>query len=80
MKILIFKKGYWTDHLQNLKSTENTLKEKGIKYNIEESLFGRNTMECLVFWVTHNGLKSTNKNIEAITNMKPPTSQKEVPV
>ena len=35
-------------------------------------------MEYLGFWVTHDVVKPINKNIEAITNMNPPTSQKEV--
>ena len=77
-EILILPKVYWTYHFQNLELTQNKLKGKGVKCNIEKSLFGQNTMECLVFWVTHNGVKYTNKKIEAITNMKPPTSQKEV--
>ena len=32
-------------------------------------------MEYLGFWVTRNGVKPVNKNIEAITNMKPTTPQ-----
>ena len=35
-------------------------------------------MEYLGLWVTRNGVKSTNKNIEAITNTNPPNFQKEV--
>ena len=79
-ELMILIRGYWTAHLHNLLLTQNKLKGKGIKCNVEKSLFGQNTMECLVLWVTPNGVKSTNKKIEAITNMKPPTSQKEVPV
>ena len=30
------------------------------------------------FWVTRDGVKPTNRKIEAITNMSPPTSRKEV--
>ena len=33
-------------------------------------------MEYLGFRVTHDGVKPTNRKIEAITNMKPPTTQK----
>ena len=33
-------------------------------------------MEYLVFWVTDDGVKPINIRIEAITNIKPPTSQK----
>ena len=35
-------------------------------------------MEYLVFGVTRDGVKLINRKIESITNMKPPTSQKEV--
>ena len=35
-------------------------------------------MEYLCFWVTRDSVKPTNRKIEAITNMKPPTLQKEV--
>ena len=51
----------------------NKLKEKELKYNIENSSFGQNEMEYLGFWVTRYGVKTINRNIEAITNMKPPT-------
>ena len=35
-------------------------------------------MEYLGFWVTRNCVKPINIKIEEITNMKPPTYQKEV--
>ena len=54
-EILILTKGYWKYCLQNQELTRNKLKGKGIKCNIEKSLFGQTKMECLVFWVTHNG-------------------------
>ena len=79
-ELLFLTKGYWTDHSHNLELTQNKLKAKGIKCNIEKSLFGQTKMECLVFWVTHNGVKPRNKNIEAIANMMLTTSQKEGPV
>ena len=75
-EILILPKGYWTDHSHNLELTQNKLKGKGIKCNIEKSLFGQAKMECLVFWFTHDGVKPRNKNIEAIANMMLTTSQK----
>ena len=39
--ILILTKGDWTDNLQKLGSTINKLKEKGLKFNIENSFFGQ---------------------------------------
>ena len=35
-------------------------------------------MEYLGFWVTRDGIKPINKKIEAMINMAPPTSRKEV--
>ena len=35
-------------------------------------------MEYLGFWVTRDGVKFINRKVEEITNMKPPTPQKEV--
>ena len=52
------------------------LKEKGLKYNIEKSFLGKTEMEYLGYWVTHDGVEPMNRKIEAITNMKPPTSRK----
>ena len=72
--LLILTKGYWTDHVQNIKLALNKLKGKGLKYNIENSFFGKTEMEYLGFWVTRNGIKPINRKIEARTNMKPPTS------
>ena len=56
----------------------NKLKEKGLKFNIEKLLFVQTEMEYLGFWVTHNDVKTTNRKIESITNMKPPTYQKQL--
>ena len=58
--------------------TKNKLKEKGIKYNIENDFFGQTKMEYLGFLITRDGVKLTNKKVEAIKNIKPPTSRKEV--
>ena len=71
-------KSDWTNNVQKLEWTLNKLKEKGLKCNIEKSFFGITEIEYLGFWVTRDGIKSINRKIEAITNMKPPTSWKEV--
>ena len=52
----------------------NNMEGKGIKCNIEKSLFGQTEMGYLGFWVTRDGVKTTNIKIRAITNMKPHTS------
>ena len=73
---MILTKGDWIDHVQKLELTLNKLKKKGFKCNIEESFFVQTKMEYLGFWVTRDGVKPTNKNIEAITNIKPHTYRK----
>ena len=47
---------------------------EGLKCNIERSFCGKTEMEYLGFWVTRNIVKPMDRKIEAITNMKPPTS------
>ena len=74
--LLILTKGYWTYHIQKLELTLNKLKEKGLKCNIEKSFFRQTEMEYLGLWVTRDGVKAINRNIESIANMAPPTSQK----
>ena len=64
--MLILTKGYWADHIQRLELTLNKLKVKGLKCYIERSFFRQTKMEYLGFWVTRNGVKPINKNIEAI--------------
>ena len=66
----------WTVHVHSLELTLNKLKEKGLKCNIEKSLFGKTEMEYLGFLVTHDVVKTINRKIEAITNMAPPTFRK----
>ena len=77
-EILILTKGDWTYHVQKLELTLNKMKEKGIKCNIEHYFFGKTKMKHLGFWVTRNGGKPINKNMEEITNMKPSILKKEV--
>ena len=64
------------DPVKNIESTLNKLKEKGLKYNIEESFFGKTEIKYLGFWVSRDGVKPTNRKIEATTNMKPSTYRK----
>ena len=60
-EILILTKGNWIDHVHKLELTLNKLKEIGLKYNIEKSLFRQTKMEYIGFWVTLDGLKPINK-------------------
>ena len=72
---MILTKEDWTDHVHKLELTLNKLKEKGLKCDIEKSFIRQTEMEYLG---THDGVKTTNRKIEAITNMNPPTLWKEL--
>ena len=61
--ILILTKVCCTDHIQNLELTLNKLKEKGLKFSIENSFFRQTKMEYLGFWVTCDGAKTINRKI-----------------
>ena len=76
--ILTLTEGDWTYHVQKLELTLNKLKGKWPKCNIEKSFFGQTKMEYLRLWVTCDGIKHTTRKIEAIQNMNPTTSRKEV--
>ena len=39
------------------------MKGKGLECNIERSFFRQSEMEYLGFWVTHDGVKPTNRKI-----------------
>ena len=64
--LLILTKGDWKDYILKLEITLNNLKGKGLKFNIDKSLFGQTEMEYLGFWVTRVGVKPTRRNTEAI--------------
>ena len=53
----ILRKWDWIDHVQNIELKFNKLKEKGLKYDITKSFFGKTKMEYLGFWVTRNVVK-----------------------
>ena len=47
--LLIVTNGDWSDHLEKLELTLQTLKDNGLKCNIEKSFFGQTEMEYLGF-------------------------------
>ena len=76
--LLIITKGDWSDHWNKLELVVKHLKENRLKCNIEKLFFGQTEMECMVLWVTRNGIRPVNKKVEAIVNMTPPKNVKHV--
>ena len=54
------------------------IKHNGLKCNTKDSFFGQTEMEYLGFWVTRTGIRTINKKLESIVNMKPPKNTKQV--
>ena len=71
-------KSDWKYNLLKLELALTKPKESGIKCYIENYFLVQTEMEYLGFWVTSKGVWLLNKNLEAITNITPPTSQNGV--
>ena len=59
--LLVLKKVIWTYHIKKIELTLKKLKT-GIKFNIENPLFGQIEMNHLGFWVTRKGVIPLEKN------------------
>ncbi|GAA0141285.1 hypothetical protein LIER_02462 [Lithospermum erythrorhizon] len=66
------------DHLGNLRETLEVLKSSCLRINPEKCSFGVTSGKFLSFIIGKRGIKPNPDKIEAILNMKPPTSYKEV--
>ena len=76
--ILLTTKKDWSDHLLHLEQVLQKLAEAGLKVNADKSFFGRHECEYLGYWVTRTGIRPLVKKVQAITNIKAPTTQKQV--
>jgi len=76
--ILVITKGDWNNHLEKLEKTFQRLAEAGLKVNAEKSFFGRGELEYLGFWITREGICPVTKKVEAIRNLAPPKTVKQV--
>jgi hypothetical protein len=76
--LLILSKGDWDDHIEKLDRTLSKLAEAGLKVNCEKSFFGRTETEYLGFWITRHGIRPQTKKVEAIHNIQPPTTRRQL--
>jgi hypothetical protein len=54
------------------------LKEAGLKVNAKKSFFGKDKLEYLGYWITRKGIQPVSKKVEAIKNIAPPTTKREL--
>ena len=76
--LLIITNGNWTDHLDKLEQVLIRLQKAGLKVNAKKSFFGKPELEYLGYWITRKGIQPLPKKVQAITNIKTPTTTKEV--
>ena len=76
--LLVLTTGDFFEHLENLEEVLSRLSECGLKVNAVKSFFGRTELEYLGYWITQNGVKPLSKKVEAIVNLAPLTTCKQV--
>ncbi len=76
--LLILTKSDWDDHLEKLEKVLVRLQKAGLKVNARKSFFGHSELEYLGYWVTRSGIQPISKKVEAIKNIAPPKTKKEL--
>ncbi|GAA0151850.1 hypothetical protein LIER_10478 [Lithospermum erythrorhizon] len=66
------------DHLGNLRETLDVLRSPCLRINTKKCSFGLTSGKFLSFMISKRGIEPNPDKIEAILNMKPPTSYKKV--
>ena len=68
----------WEKHLAQLEKVFERLQQAGLRINAKKSFFGRPELEYLGYWVTRDGIKPLPKKVQAIVNLEPPKTRKDV--
>ena len=76
--LLTISRGSFDEHLEHLEQVLSRLAEAGLKVNASKSKIARTELEYLGYWITRNGIKPLNKKVEAINNLAPPKTRKEL--
>jgi hypothetical protein len=65
-------------HLEKLEQVLNQLSEAGLKINAVKSFFGRTNLEYLGHNISREGIRPSQKKVDAILQIKPPTTRKQL--
>jgi len=76
--LLVVSKGDFATHLEHLEQVFTRLAEAGLKVNATKSHFCRDQLEYLGYLINRKGVRPTLKKVEAITNIAPPTTRKQL--
>jgi hypothetical protein len=75
--ILSTEKGF-DKHLEKLEQVLTRLQEAGLKINAVKSFFARTNLEYLGYNISREGLRPSQKKVEAILQIKAPTTRKQL--
>ena len=76
--LIILTKDTWEHHLEQLKIVFTRLRDAGLKVHAKKSFFGRTELEYLGYYITRDGVKPLPKKVQAILNIKSPTTKKQL--
>jgi hypothetical protein len=65
-------------HLEKLEQVLTQLQEAGLKINAVKSFFARTNLEYLGYNISREGLRPSQKKVEAILQIKAPTTHKQL--
>jgi hypothetical protein len=76
--LLIITQSSWEDHLSKVEKVLQRLQDSGLKVNAVKSFFGETEVEYLGYKITRQGIQPVATKIQAIQNLKPPTTTKQL--
>ena len=76
--LLCLSSGSLQDHLAKLENILHRLSTAGLRINAEKSTFCATQIEYLGYYITREGVKPLPKKVQAILNLTPPTTFKEL--
>ena len=76
--IIILSDGTFQHHMEIVSEVLHHLEEKGLQVNPAKSFWAKDEVEYLGFVIKRQGIKPQAKNIQAILDIKTPTTCKQV--
>ena len=76
--MVIFTERGFEKHLEKLEQVLTRLQESGLKVNAVKSFFARTNLEYLGYNISREGLRPSQKKVEAILQIKAPTTRKQL--
>ena len=76
--ILIITKGPYQDHLNKVTEVLKRLQTAGLQVNLPKSKIAVQELEYLGYWLTPKGIRPMANKVEAIKNLLPPKTVKQV--